>query len=171
MHCPNCGTKISTDQKFCRACGLSLERVTELLAELLPAIDADQMGDENTARVKRRLSQLQRLGQIAAITFVGIGGLLILTVCAAMAISAGFILAAWLAGYYALLQRKVAARLPGHATLRAEEATNKLQLEQHSQIAMSATEQTTALLEEQALKQPSEGLHNPIQSDNSALLW
>jgi hypothetical protein len=36
MHCPNCGTEASAGQKFCRACGLSLERFAQLLAELLP---------------------------------------------------------------------------------------------------------------------------------------
>ncbi len=36
MHCPNCGAESSARQKFCRACGLSLERFAQLLAELLP---------------------------------------------------------------------------------------------------------------------------------------
>src|SRR5262245_40674652 len=54
MHCPNCGTKIYTVQKFCRACGLPLEPFAQLLAELAP--DAE---DENVAQSKLRLYQIK----------------------------------------------------------------------------------------------------------------
>ena len=37
MYCPNCGTKTSIDQNFCRACGLSLEQTALSLSEQLPA--------------------------------------------------------------------------------------------------------------------------------------
>ena len=37
MYCPNCGTKTKTDQNYCRACGLALEKVAASLSEQLPA--------------------------------------------------------------------------------------------------------------------------------------
>ncbi len=37
MYCPNCGTKTSIDQNFCRACGLGLEKTALSLSEQLPA--------------------------------------------------------------------------------------------------------------------------------------
>jgi len=36
MFCPNCGANNSTEQKFCRACGLNLEKSAESLLEQLP---------------------------------------------------------------------------------------------------------------------------------------
>jgi ribosomal protein L37E len=33
MHCPDCGTKASVGQKFCRACGFGLEKVEQLVAD------------------------------------------------------------------------------------------------------------------------------------------
>lgn len=54
MHCPNCGTKASAGQKFCRACGLSLDRFARLLTEA-PA----NLEDKNVTRAKLRLRQLE----------------------------------------------------------------------------------------------------------------
>ena len=68
MHCPSCGTEAPVGQKFCRACGLSLESFAQLLAELLP--DAE---DENVALARQRLRQLEKAGKIAGV----IGGLAI----------------------------------------------------------------------------------------------
>lgn len=36
MYCPNCGKENSTNQKFCRACGLNLERTADALLEQMP---------------------------------------------------------------------------------------------------------------------------------------
>jgi hypothetical protein len=33
VFCPNCGVNATTDQMFCRACGLKLEKVVDVLAE------------------------------------------------------------------------------------------------------------------------------------------
>src|SRR5262245_37941700 len=37
MFCPNCGTNNKTEQKFCRACGLNLEKTAESLIQQIPA--------------------------------------------------------------------------------------------------------------------------------------
>ncbi|MCA1557101.1 MAG: hypothetical protein LC731_01015 [Acidobacteria bacterium] len=36
MHCPNCGKETAADLRFCRTCGLNLEKIAELVAEQLP---------------------------------------------------------------------------------------------------------------------------------------
>lgn len=33
MHCPSCGTPATSEQQFCRACGMSLESVGKLVAQ------------------------------------------------------------------------------------------------------------------------------------------
>jgi hypothetical protein len=49
MHCPNCGIPAPLDQKFCRACGLSLPEFSQLLEEKLPT--------EEEVQVKRRKAE------------------------------------------------------------------------------------------------------------------
>ena len=64
MFCPNCATKISTDQKFCRACGLALDKIVQLLGEQLPAkLDESLQAQKN---------KLERLG-VAALSIFGLG--------------------------------------------------------------------------------------------------
>lgn len=41
MHCPNCGRAASTDQQFCRTCGLNLAEFSQLLGEKLPSLKED----------------------------------------------------------------------------------------------------------------------------------
>ena len=41
MHCPNCGRAASTDQQFCRSCGLNLAEFSQLLGEKLPTLKGE----------------------------------------------------------------------------------------------------------------------------------
>ena len=55
MLCPNCGTKTTTEHKFCRNCGMNLEPVTRALVEHLSvggaaAALAARAADRRTAR-------------------------------------------------------------------------------------------------------------------------
>jgi len=64
MFCPNCGTKTATDQNFCRACGLGLEKIALSLSEQLPAkLDRSLL---------ERKERFEKLG-IAALTVFGLG--------------------------------------------------------------------------------------------------
>ena len=69
MYCPNCGTKTSVDQNFCRACGLGLEKVALSLSEQLPA-RADQS-------LQARKERLEKLG-VALLSVFGAGLLIFL---------------------------------------------------------------------------------------------
>lgn len=64
MFCPNCGAKTSVNQKFCRACGLGLEKVALSLTEQLP-----NSPDEHLMSQKERY---ERWG-VAALSVFGLG--------------------------------------------------------------------------------------------------
>ena len=68
MFCPNCGTTISTEQSYCRACGLGLEKIAQSLAEQRPT----QLQES----IQQRKERLERWG-VAALGVFG-GGLLLI---------------------------------------------------------------------------------------------
>jgi zinc ribbon protein len=156
MHCPNCGAEASAKQKFCRACGLSLERFAQLLEELLP--DGE---DENVARARRRLRQLEKVVKMAGWTagsalgilfaFLGVltmiksdirGGIVVLL------FGVGLIATMLVLIYQSSLNKQLSGGFPSQSSLPSAETTNKLLPEHQSQISMIVTEQTTARLDE-----------------------
>ena len=64
MYCPNCGNKNSANQKFCRSCGLGLEKIVQSLSEQLPA--------KRDETLQERKEKLEKLG-VAALSVFGAG--------------------------------------------------------------------------------------------------
>jgi len=89
MFCPNCGSKTSVEQKFCRACGLGLEKIALSLTEQLP----DRADESLPAEPQRLLSEkdrLERLGMAALSVFLaGVLGLLLFFIVYRMMIVEG----------------------------------------------------------------------------------
>lgn len=71
MFCPNCGANNSTEQKYCRSCGLNLERTAESLLEQIPSAE--------NAKLLKRERNLEKFGNIA---FGGFGVVLLTAIVA-----------------------------------------------------------------------------------------
>jgi hypothetical protein len=159
MHCPNCGTKASTRQKFCRGCGFSLEKVEQLIAD-------QKSATEQTTLVTAGLSDdwLRRLEKWAARVLFALcgvlGGLMLWVIIAKVMIEKGkifqgsvvlMILAAialvMLLAYLDSERRKSdSARSNQQHRLPQAQETAKMLSEPNAEMAASVTEQTTANL-------------------------
>lgn len=64
MYCPNCGTKISMEQKYCRSCGLGLEKIAQSLVEQLPTKLAESL--------QAQKDKIERWG-VVALSIFGVG--------------------------------------------------------------------------------------------------
>lgn len=70
MFCPNCGSNNLTEQKFCRSCGLNLEKTAESLLEQIPSAES--------AKILRREKAIERFGMFA-LGGLGVVGLVAVT--------------------------------------------------------------------------------------------
>lgn len=71
MFCPNCGANNTTEQKFCRSCGLNLEKTAESLLLQIPSAES--------ANLLKQERLLEKFGNLA---FGGFGLVLLIGVSA-----------------------------------------------------------------------------------------
>jgi hypothetical protein len=71
MYCPNCGATNSTEQNFCRSCGLRLEEITGALLVQVPSARSMQL--------VRRDERIKKIGRIA---IIGLGSVSMVGVAA-----------------------------------------------------------------------------------------
>jgi hypothetical protein len=90
MHCPRCGTSATSGQQFCRACGLSLEKVAELLGDELEIESASRASE--TARLRERQQKFENLAGIVGLTTFGLILLALIVAVVALIILKGGLL-------------------------------------------------------------------------------
>lgn len=157
MFCPNCGANNTTEQRFCRSCGLNLVDIAESLLLQVPSAESAEL-----LRFERRL---EKFGAIAwygfeAVLLLGIGAL-IYTVITGLIISGknplvgilltAFIIFATLTLIYVainedLKERKKNLSLRTQKELTEPKTTGKLLEEKLTEPISSVTEVTTNLL-------------------------
>jgi len=166
MHCPDCGTKASAGQKFCRGCGFGLEKVEQLIADQRAAA-LDQTTGATGGLLDDRLRKIERWAVRALFTLGGIlGGLMLWAIIAKLMIEKGkifeggivlMILAGGaLASLLAYLdsERKKSASTRSNQQHRLPQAqeTAKMLSEPNAEMAASVTEKTTDKLAEKIEK-------------------
>ena len=151
MYCPNCGTKTATDQNFCRACGLGLEKIALSLNEQLPA-RVDQS-------LQARKDRLEKMG-VAALSVFGLGvlGFLLYSIGYKLMMTQGNVIAGLAVigfiimvacGLTSVILFARAKELGEQATKRLSkgtETTKELLTEGHFEPVPTVTERTTELL-------------------------
>lgn len=156
MFCPNCGTNNLTEQKFCRACGLNLEKSAESLLEQIPSAES--------AKLLRKERNLEKFGNIAfggfgLIFLAGIGTLIYVIftkmILTGNSVFAGilliaFIIFAVLTLAYVFLNEDLKERKKKKNPTEINEIENrdtaKLLEEKHFESIPSVTENSTELL-------------------------
>jgi hypothetical protein len=161
MHCPNCGAQAPRDQKFCRKCGLNLEKVPELLSGHIP-----EKHGETPASLDKSGRVMESLAMAGSVTFILGGGVfflyLLYNIVTKMIIDKGHVvlgtsLLLFLIGaglllsyvYYVESQKGNARQKSGRPNpeVNGAETTKKLSPPGSLEIITSVTEKTTDLLE------------------------
>jgi Na+/melibiose symporter-like transporter len=152
MLCPNCGTKTTTDHKFCRNCGMNLEPVSRALAAHLShggAAAARLQGEQERSAARR-----MRGGLLAGVIVV-LFGLLLMTFLPGRAFKLLGFVSAVLGIVFTLVSvlstlrasGRAGAELPPDALDDAAPTTGRLLHEQtFDRVPASVTDHTTELL-------------------------
>jgi hypothetical protein len=154
MYCPNCGTKTSIDQNFCRACGLGLDKIALSLNEQLPT--------KPNLSLQQKKERFEKLG-VAALSVFGLGilSLIIYGVVYKIIISEGDLLTGLAAAGFIIMiacglasvvlfakaneaGQEATKRKP--QDLPSTESTKELLTEGHFEPVPSVTDRTTELL-------------------------
>jgi len=157
MFCPNCGANNTTEQKFCRSCGLNLEDSAKSLLDQIPSA--------KSVSLSKAEKRLEKFGTIA---WNGFGIVIFIALCAMIygifnsmiltgkniwfgILLVAFIIFAALLGVYVFLseelkEKKIKNRFQPINELSAPKITDKLLEEKPFEPAGSVTENSTQLL-------------------------
>lgn len=173
MHCPKCGAPAAEGQKFCCGCGFGLDKVAQLIDESPQAIPSNQTPAENSDKLQKRLTRMDKVWYAAAAIFLGTfvtaicWGIVDTFIIKKGAVVSGSLFLLFILGlvflgvfgtYVESQKKKLAHRQspqpnsqPPQSILNAgsnADTTNKLLAEPDLSSAASITEETTARLAE-----------------------
>jgi len=168
MHCPSCGAEAQLTQKFCRSCGLSLEKVPQLVAEQLSGSEEILTG-ETAKKLHQRQRQIEHwlsrtgLGFAALVGVSFLAGLIYLMAAGSLPLVPGtilltLVLGGMVAGSLALYSENLKKKLSGANLPKSrllQERESKPLLEAYHKPFVSVTERTTNLLEKDDKVEPA----------------
>lgn len=161
MFCPNCGKASSVKQKFCRSCGLSLEKTAQSLAEQLPIAEQHPVKElDNSLREKQlRVERWIKIIVGSTISLVTLGvlwGIIYKVILVKGQVLMGLVFLGFILGlitfallvmYRESLVEKSASHLPSQTSPLPLAASGENALPESSmQPLTSVTERTTDLL-------------------------
>jgi len=149
MHCPNCGTKASSGQKFCRACGFGLDKVALLIAGHAPDKNFESASDHGNERSKGLLhwfSLFLITFLVFSVYLVAIGNVGVLGIICLIVLLLGLLAV----GSHIKFERERLGERKSSQTASSINAptTKKLPPQPGLEMNASVTEQTTANLAE-----------------------
>ena len=163
MYCPNCGNKNTQGQKFCRSCGLGLEKVEQSLSEQLPT--------KGNISLLERKERLEHLG-VAALGVFGLSilGFILYSALSRLMLTQGKVLAGLaMLGLIIMMGCGLLSVILFAKAKELKEASSKRQAHQlaeippgnstakllvdHAEPLLSVTERTTELLHIKKSKQ------------------
>jgi hypothetical protein len=155
MYCPNCGKSSAVEQKFCRSCGLSLEKAAQSLVEQLPVKELDKSLQEKQRKVERWL-KIVGGSAISLVIISVLWGVIYKIIIVKGDVLAGLVFLGFILGliifallmlYRESLLNRAANRLPSQTSpLPPSESSEKLLPDGYLEPMASITEQTTELL-------------------------
>jgi len=160
MHCPRCGTNATAGQQFCRACGLSLEKVAEVLGDELGLAPSSRASE--AARLRERQQKFENLAGIAGLTIFGLIVLvLIVAVFSLIILKGGWLIipgallilvavGAFAMGVFQTYSKSLKAKLEQKPLPPSPEPFSLQSTDNPPTQVNSVTERTTALLAESA---------------------
>jgi hypothetical protein len=157
MYCPDCGSQNSAAQRFCRSCGLALEKISQSLAEQRPT--------KLDGSLQQRKEKLEKLG-VAALSVFGvsivafIGYVLFfkllasqspfwaafITLAVLIVVGCGLLSVFLFAKANELKEAPANRQIDTQGELSARRTTSELLTEGHPDQMFSVTERTTDLL-------------------------
>jgi hypothetical protein len=169
MHCPSCGAEAQLTQKFCRCCGLSLEKVPQLVAEQLSGSEEIITG-EAAEKLHQRQRQIEHwlsragLGFTALVGVSFLTGLIYLMVAGSLPLVPGtvlliLVLGGIVAGSLAIYSENLKKKLSGANLVKSRPLTereSKLRLAAYHKPFVSVTERTTNLLKDDKVEPASD---------------
>ncbi len=162
MYCPSCGNMAAEDQKFCRSCGMNLQKVAPALAEHLAEIVSCQ--SESATDIRRLAVRRVMWGATLLFSGIAIGIVGELIAHDETVRGAGSLIS--IVGIFWIVYSALSAiyrltfterRLPGESKLSEAKTTDQLLPERLGQLTPSSIAERTTDLLGNAPYQPADG--------------